>query len=47
VDTWDTELTEDSRPGGRLESVLRRVRKDIADGKTMPLDEFLVVGLPY
>ena len=29
-DDWDTELERDSQPGGRLETVLSRVRNDIA-----------------
>ncbi len=41
LDDWDAQLAEDSRPGGRLEAVLSRVRKDIADGTTKPLDEVL------
>jgi hypothetical protein len=40
-DEWDREIARDSQPGGRLERVLGRVRKDIADGKTKPLDEVL------
>ncbi len=30
LDAWDAKLAEDSRPGGRLENVLNRVRIDIA-----------------
>ncbi len=41
MDAWDTKLAEDSQPGGRLETVLSRVRKDIAEGNTRPLDEIL------
>lgn len=41
VDDWDKELTRDSQPGGRLQGVLDRVRKDIAEGRTKPLDEIL------
>jgi len=40
-DDWDEQIARDSQPGGRLESVLRRVRKDIAEGRTKPLDEIL------
>lgn len=36
-DDWDKELARDSQPGGRLE----RVRKNIAEGRTKPLDEIL------
>ena len=39
-DEWDKEIERDAEPGGRLEAVLGRVRKDIAEGKTRPLDEF-------
>ena len=38
-DRWDKEIERDSRPGGRLDSVLKRVRGDIAAGRTKPLDE--------
>ena len=40
-DDWDKEISRDSQPGGRLETVLDRVRKDIAEGRTKPLDEVL------
>jgi hypothetical protein len=40
-DDWDAELARDSQPGGRLERVLKRVRADIAAGRTKPLDEVL------
>jgi DNA-binding transcriptional ArsR family regulator len=40
-DDWDKEIARDSRPGGRLERVLGRVRKDIAEGRTKPLNEVL------
>jgi hypothetical protein len=40
-DDWDKQIARDSQPGGRLEAVLERVRKDIAEGKTKPLDEIL------
>jgi hypothetical protein len=40
-DEWDKELDQDSQDGGRLSSVLERVRSDIALGKTRPLDEFI------
>ncbi len=41
ADEWDQELERDAQPGGRLDSVLQRARRDIAAGKTKPLDEFL------
>ncbi len=40
-DAWDAEIARDSQPGGRLERVLKRVRADIAAGRTKPLDEVL------
>jgi hypothetical protein len=40
-DDWDKEIARDSQPGGRLERVLQRVRRDIAAGRTKPLDEIL------
>ena len=40
-DEWDKEIERDSQDGGSLSSVLNRVRKDIASGKTKPLDEVL------
>ena len=40
-DGWDKEISCDSQPGARLEHVLGRVRKDIAEGRTKPLDEVL------
>jgi hypothetical protein len=39
ADQWDQELERDSQPGGRLDSVLRRVRSDIAAGRTRPPSE--------
>jgi hypothetical protein len=41
IDDWDKEIARDSQPGGRLESILERVREDIAEGRTKPLDEVL------
>ena len=40
-DAWDDEIALDSQPGGRLEPLLSRVRKDISEGRTKPLDEVL------
>lgn len=34
MDAWDQEIAADSLPGGRLEGVLRRVRRDVAEGRT-------------
>jgi len=41
LDDWDREIARDSQPGGRLDSVLERARRDIAEGRTKPLDEVL------
>ncbi|MCD4728223.1 MAG: hypothetical protein K8R46_11205 [Pirellulales bacterium] len=41
MDDWDREIERDSQPGGRLQDVLDRVRNDIAEGRTKPLDEIL------
>lgn len=40
-DRWDEEMERDSQPGGRLDSVLKRVRDDIAAGRTKPLHEVI------
>lgn len=40
-DEWDEQIAEDSQPGGRLSKVLDRVKRDIADGRTKPLDEVI------
>jgi hypothetical protein len=40
-DDWDKEMERDSLPGGRLQEVIDRARKDIAAGRTKPLDEVL------
>jgi hypothetical protein len=41
ADEWDKEMARDSESGGRLQGVLDRVHKDIAEGRTRPLDEVL------
>jgi len=38
-DRWDLEIERDSQEGGRLDTVLKRVRSDISAGRTKPLDE--------
>ncbi len=40
-DAWDAAMERDSQPGGRLQEVIDRARKDIAAGRTKPLDEVL------
>lgn len=39
--SWDRQIREDSKPGGKLDVLLKRVRRDIAQGRTKPLDEVL------
>ena len=38
---WDQEIERDSQPGGRLDAVLQRVRRDIAAGRIESLDEVI------
>jgi hypothetical protein len=40
-DDWDKAIERDSQPGGRLQEMIDRARKDIAVGNTKPLDEIL------
>lgn len=40
-DEWDEQIARDSQPGGQLEAVLDRACKDIAEGRTKPLDEVI------
>jgi len=40
-DEWDKEIERDSHVGGALDPILRRVRADIASGRTKPLDEVI------
>ena len=40
-DAWDSEIKQDSKPDGRLSEVLDRARRDIAEGRTQPLDQIL------
>ena len=41
VDSWDEEIARDCQPGGRMQRVLDRVRRDIAEGRTKPLGEVI------
>jgi len=41
VDAWDEEVARDSQPGGRMQRVIDRVRRDIAEGRTKPLGEVI------
>ncbi len=36
ADDWDREIEQDAQPGGRLDRVLTKVRKDVADYPTLP-----------
>jgi hypothetical protein len=40
-DDWEKDIARDSRPRARLERVLERAHKDIAEGRTKPLSEAL------
>ncbi len=40
-DEWDREIERDSQEGGALSPTLKRVREDIAAGRTKPLDEIV------
>jgi hypothetical protein len=40
-DDWDKEIERDSQDGGALSPLLKRVRADIASGRTKPLDEVI------
>jgi hypothetical protein len=41
VDASDEEIASDSLPGGRMQRVLDRVRRNIAEGRTKPLGEVI------
>ena len=41
LDKWDQEIERDSQNGGALSPLLKRVRADIASGRTKPLDEVI------
>ena len=41
VDAWDEEMARDSQLGGRMQRVIDRVRRDIAQGRTKPLGEVI------
>jgi hypothetical protein len=40
-DEWGKAMEQDSQSGGRLQGLIDRARKDIAAGRTKPLDEVL------
>jgi hypothetical protein len=39
ADAWDEEIARDSQPSGRMRHILDRARRDVAEGRTKPLDE--------
>jgi hypothetical protein len=41
ADSWEAEITRDTQPGGRMQRVLDRVRRDIAEKRTMLLDQVI------
>ena len=41
ADPWDEEIARDSARTGRMSQLLDRVRRNIAEGRTKPLDEVL------
>jgi hypothetical protein len=40
-DEWDKEMAKDFSPGGRGEHLLEKVKREIAEGETIPLEEGL------
>jgi rubrerythrin len=46
-DEWDKEIERDFRNGGPLSPVLKRVRADIASGRTKPLDKVIEFTKPH
>jgi hypothetical protein len=40
-DAWDSEIAQDSQPGGRMQRLLDHVRREVAEGRTRPLDEVI------
>jgi hypothetical protein len=41
ADSWDAEITRDTQPGGRMQRVLDRVQRDIAENRTKPLHQVI------
>lgn len=41
LDKWDKEIERDSQNGGALSPLLKRVRADVASGRTKPLGEVI------
>lgn len=40
-DDWDRQMVEDFSPGGRGNAWAARVKREIAEGKARPMEEFL------
>lgn len=40
-DAWDDQIADDAKPGGRLSTVIDRVRRNIAEGRTRPIVDIL------
>ena len=38
-DAWDREMVKDFSPGGRGAALVERVKRQIAEGKTRPMEE--------
>jgi hypothetical protein len=38
-DDWDREMATDFSPGGRGEHLVERIRREVADGNSRPLEE--------
>ena len=41
ADAWDAEIDRDTQPGGRMQRVLDRVQRDIAENRTKPLHQVI------
>ncbi len=39
MDEWDKQMERDFSPGGRGMALLEQVQRDIAEGKTRPMEE--------
>jgi hypothetical protein len=39
MDDWDREMQRDFAPGGRGREFLEQVKREIAEGKTRPIEE--------
>lgn len=41
LDAWEEEIIRDSRPSGRMQRVVDRVCRNIAEGRSKPLGEII------